>query len=120
MKDVTAPDYLSPEQIELFARLADKVVGLGFALPAILFLETTRPLNFVGSQVMLFFQPMLRSFFTLRDYDLLQQALERRETLGYLTELIEARDEAAHEREREQKAQRKAEKLARKAAKRKS
>ena len=46
--------------------------------------------------------------------------LERRETLGYLTELIEARDEAAHEREREQKAQRKAEKLARKAAKRKS
>jgi len=120
MREVIKPDYLSAEQVQLFERLADRVVGLGFALPAVLFLETVRPVNFVGSQVMLFFQPMLRSFFTLRDYDLLQQALERRETLGYLTDLIEARDEAAQEQERARKAQLKAEKLARKAAKRKS
>lgn len=120
MREVTAPDYLNPEQVELFARLADKVVSLGFALPAIIFLESMRPVNFIGSQVMLFFQPMLRSFFTLRDYDLLQQALERRETLGYLTDLIEAHDEAARDRERELKAKLKAEKQARRAEQRKS
>ena len=120
MNEIVAPDYLSPEQIELFDRLADKVVGLGFALPAVLFLETMRPMNFVGSQVMLFFQPMLRSWFTLREYDLIQQALERRETLGYMTDVIEAKDLEASRKERELKAQRKAEKRAKKDAKRKS
>lgn len=120
MNDVPAPEYLTPEQIELFCRLADKVVSMGFALPAVLFLETMRPLNFVGSQVMLFFQPMLRSWFTLREYDLIQQALERRETIGYLTDLVEARDLAAQQKAREQKALIKAQKREQKEAKRKS
>ena len=119
MKEVVAPDYLSPEQIELFDRLADKVVGLGFALPAVLFLESMRPVNFIGSQVMVFFAPMLRTWFTLREYDLIQQALERRETLGYITDVIEAKDLVRIQKEREWKAQRKAEKRAQKDAKRK-
>ncbi|NUO20120.1 hypothetical protein HUU59_11780 [bacterium] len=120
MKDTAAPDYLSPEQIELFKRLADKVVGLGFALPAILFLESMRPVNFIGSQVMLFFQPMLRTWFTLAEYDLIQQALERRETLGYFADLIEQQDLVAKQKEREWNAQRKAQKRAQKQEKRKS
>jgi hypothetical protein len=118
--NVTKPDHLSDEQIELFGRLAEKVVKLGFALPAILFLETMRPLNFVGSQVMLFFQPMLKTWFTVREYDLIQKALENRETLGYLTDLIEERDGAQKAIEQELKAKLKAEKRARKDAKRKS
>lgn len=120
MTNVTKPDHLSDEQIELFGRLAEKVVKLGFALPAILFLETMRPLNFVGSQVMLFFQPMLKTWFTVREYDLIQKALENRETLGYLTDLIEERDGAQKAIEQELKAKLKAEKRARKDAKRKS
>lgn len=120
MTNITKPDFLTDEQAELFGRLAEKVVKLGFALPAMLFLETMRPLNFVGSQVMLFFQPMLRSWFTLREYDLIQQALENRETLNYMTDLIEDRDAEQKTRERELKAKLKAEKRAKKAAKRKS
>lgn len=120
MSDVVAPEYLSEQQIELFKRLAEKVVGLGFALPAILFLESMRPLNFIGSQVMLFFQPMLRTWFTLSEYDLIQQALERRETLEYVADLIEEHDQAAKQREREWKAQLKARKRAQKDEKRKS
>lgn len=119
MKEIPAPDYLSPEQLELFAKLADKVVTLGFALPAVLFLESLRPVNFIGSQVMLFFAPMLRTWFTLREYDLLQQALERRETLGYLADLIEARDEVEQARQKEFRAKLKAEKRAARDAKRK-
>lgn len=119
MNSPVAPDYLNPEQLELFGRLADKVVGLGFALPAMLFLETMRPMNFIGSQVMIFFAPMVKAFFTAREYDLLQQALERRETIGYLTDLIEARDEAAREKLKEHSAKVKAEKRAARDAKRK-
>ena len=119
MREVIAPDYLSPEQLELFSKLADKVVGLGFALPTVLFLETMRPMNFIGSQVMVFFAPMVKAFFTAREYDLLQQALERRETLGYLTDLIEAKDEVARVKHKEFVAKVKAEKRAAKEAKRK-
>ncbi len=117
MKDSVRPDYLTDEQVELFGRLADRVVNLGFALPAVLFLETMRPVNFIGSQVMLFFHPMLRSFFTLREYDLLQQALERRESMGYFVDIIEERDLLRTQKEREWKAQLKAEKRAKKEAK---
>ncbi|MCB1060405.1 MAG: hypothetical protein KDB65_09250 [Calditrichaeota bacterium] len=120
MTNITKPDHLSDEQVELFGRLAEKVVKLGFALPAILFLETMRPMNFVGSQVMLFFQPMIRTWFTIREYDLFQKALENRETLGYLTDLIEDRDIAQKAIEKELKAKLKAEKRAKKEAKRKS
>lgn len=47
MKEVV--NTLPSQQVQLFERLADRVVGLGFALPAVLFLETMRPVNFVGS-----------------------------------------------------------------------
>ena len=107
----TPPDYLSEEQIRLFERLADRIVKLRFTVPAAVFLESVRPLNFVGSQAMLFFAPLVHALFAAREYDLLQQALERRETIGYLADLLEAREHifAAWER---------AEMQARKAAKR--
>jgi hypothetical protein len=105
------PDYLTPEQVQLFERLSARVVKLRLTVPAMLFLESVRPLNFVGSQVMVFFAPMVHALFTARDYDLLQTALERRETIGYLVDLLEAREQVEFERER-------AEKRVRKAAKR--
>ncbi|MBK6765113.1 MAG: hypothetical protein IPG71_02035 [bacterium] len=119
MNSPTPPDYLNAEQLELFEKLADKVVGLGFALPAVLSLETMRSMNFIGSQVMIFFAPMVKAFFTAREYDLLQQALERRETIGFLTDLIEAKDEAARAKQKAQSARLKAEKSAAREAKRK-
>lgn len=106
------PEFLSAEQVRLFERLADRVVKLRFTLPAMVFLESVRPLNFVGSQAMLFFAPMVHALFAGHEYDLLQQALERRETLGYLADLLEAKDEAETERE---KAEKKARKNARRA-----
>lgn len=118
MREVKPPDFLTPEQIGLFDQLADKVIERRLAMPAILFLESVRPLNFIGSQAMLFFQPMLRSLFTLRDYDLIQQALERRETIGYLADILEAKDEVIAEKERAMKQQVKEQKRAAKLQKR--
>ena len=96
----TPPEYLTPEQLELFERLSARVVKLRLSVPAMLFLESVRPLNFVGSQVMVFFAPMVHALFTARDYDLLQAALERRETIGFLVDLLEAKEQAETERER--------------------
>ena len=53
---------LSEEEVELVGRVARAVVGRGLAVPALTFLESVRPLNFVGSQVMIF-SSSLSSFF---------------------------------------------------------
>ena len=105
---------LTDRQRELLNRLADKVVQLRMATPAILFLESVRPLNYVGSQVMVFFAPLVRGFFGLPEWDELRLVLERRESIGYFLDLIEEREGKAMEEEARLKAERKA---ARKAAK---
>ena len=105
---------LTDRQRALLNRLADKVVQLRMATPAILFLESVRPLNYVGSQVMVFFAPLVRGFFGLPEWDELRLVLERRESIGYFLDLIEEREGKAMEEEARLKAERKA---ARKAAK---
>ncbi len=112
----TPPDYLAPEQIELFERLSDFLVRRRLTVPAILFLESVRPLNFIGSQAMVFFSPFVHALFDVRQYDLIQKALERRETLGWLTELLEGKEEIQIAAEKSRKAATKAARKARKAS----
>jgi hypothetical protein len=52
-------DELSPENIETLEQLAERVVKMQMAVPAIMFLESIRPLNYLGSQALLFFKPLL-------------------------------------------------------------
>ena len=75
-------------------------------VPAILFLESVKPLSFLGSQALLFFEPMVRAFFAVPDYDRVAALLERRESLEALLVRIEARDERARAEEREAKERR--------------
>jgi hypothetical protein len=119
MNGPTPPEYLTDEQIKLFDKLASFVVKKRLTTPAILFLESVRPLNFVGSQAMLFFAPMVHALFTARQYDLIQKALERRETLGYLTDLLEYREEAVAQSEKEARAKLKIERKVRREQKKK-
>jgi len=50
---------LTDEDRALLARLAAKVVVRRMAGPAILFLESMRPLNYIGSQALVFLRPFL-------------------------------------------------------------
>ena len=51
---------LSVDQRDLLIeRLAQKVSRWGLTAPAILFLEANKPFSFIGSQTLLFFQPLL-------------------------------------------------------------
>jgi len=52
-------DELTGEELETLDKLAERVVKMNMAVPAIMFLESVRPLNYLGSQVMLFFRPLL-------------------------------------------------------------
>ena len=82
---------LSPEDVALLERVAATVVERGMATPAILFLESVGPMNFLGSQALHFFTPILEVVFLQRDVERVAQLLERRDTLSRLAVLIERR-----------------------------
>lgn len=84
----------SVEDRALLKKISELVVERGMALPALLFLESIGPLNFVGSQVMHFLNPfadMLGS----TEWGRLASILERREGITLLKEMIEE-EEARH------------------------
>jgi hypothetical protein len=85
---------LSPEEVALLERVAKTVVERGMAMPAILFLESVGPMNFLGGQALHFFLPILEVVFSQRDVERVARLLERRDTLSRLTVLIERRAEA--------------------------
>ena len=86
---------LPEEEEAVLEKLARKTVEKGMTIPAIMLLESVKPLNFIGSQVMVFFEPMVQSVFNFKDYDTLRTALEKRETIEILILRIEEYDAVA-------------------------
>jgi hypothetical protein len=86
---VSEPETLAPEDQALFDKLAAWLVARRLETPAILFLETVRPLSFVGSQAMIFFEPFARALFAVKDYDRIARLMERRSNLELLVRTIE-------------------------------
>ncbi len=95
---------LPEEEQAVLEKVAKKVVEKSMTVPAIVFLESVKPLNFVGSQAMVFFEPIVQSLFNLKDYDTFRSALEKRQTLEILIQKIEAMDAVSQEREKRVKA----------------
>ena len=87
----------APEDQALLERLARRVVELRLETPAILTLETARPLSVLAGQAMLFFEPFAQMLFRFDEYRRLAALIERRDALEALTRLIE---EGADARER--------------------
>jgi hypothetical protein len=80
---------------ELLDRLARRVVELHMEVPAVLAIETGRPLSLLASQVLLFLEPIVQTIFSVTAYRRLALLIERREALEALAEAIERRAEAA-------------------------
>ncbi|OGC96324.1 MAG: hypothetical protein A2W25_08370 [candidate division Zixibacteria bacterium RBG_16_53_22] len=96
-------DVLTPEEQELMRKLAQKVVDWQMTVPAILFLESTKPLSYIGTQVMVFFEPFVSAIFDVKDYNLFRQMMENRDNVERLLQKIEELDAIQQEKEREQK-----------------
>ena len=76
-------------------------------VPAIFFLESVKPLSFVGSQAMHSFEPFVHAFFPVRDYERFALMMERRENLEALLVRIEHRDDEARAEEKARRHNRK-------------
>lgn len=81
---------LTAEEQQLLRKIAQRVVQMRLQTPAVFFLESMKPLNFVGSQAMSFLQPIVASIFPVDTYDRLRTTLEKRESIEALIQQIEA------------------------------
>jgi hypothetical protein len=77
----------------LIKRIAEKVVDLKLTPVAIVLLESSKPLSFVASQLLVFFQPIYASIFPARPYEELAMLLEDRANIELLIQEIEKVDE---------------------------
>ena len=84
-----AAEELTDDDRALLERLARRVVELRLETPALLTLETARPLSVIAGQAMLFFEPFAQALFRLPDYRRVAALVERREALEALSALIE-------------------------------
>ncbi len=103
-KDVVSPEDIPEERRkELVEKLAKGIVSRGLTAPAIFFLESVKPLNFLGSQAMIFFEPIVRSIFPFQAYTEFAVLLEDRKTLERLICEIERLEEERKAESREKK-----------------
>lgn len=92
-----AGESLTDDDRALLERLARRVVELKLETPALLTLETARPLSLLAGQAMLFFEPFAQALFRLPDYRRVAALVEQRDALEALAAMIER---AADERDR--------------------
>ncbi len=83
-------DIPESEQRALLEKVATWVVRRGLTTPAILFLETGKPLNFLGSQLLIGFSPFIQVVFKGDEYQKFALILEKDANVELLIELIEA------------------------------
>ena len=104
---------------EILDRLASWIVARRLTAPAILFLESHRPLSFVGSQAMIAASPIVHFFETFLQglagpgyehalYRRFAEMMESRDNLERFIIAIERRNQEQSARDREEKARRKA------------
>ena len=89
---VAAP---TAEQTEAIDRVARFVVRFGLTVPAVLWLESTRPLAFVGSQFMHVLSPSVTTILPVNEWDALAELLEERDGIELLIQRIEQLDREA-------------------------
>lgn len=88
-------ESLTAEEQTLLEKVAATVVARRMAGPAVLFLESAGPMNFLGSQALHFLAPILDLACDAREIEQAARLLERRDAIPRLIELIEARSAPA-------------------------
>ena len=100
------------EDQELINKVAGKIVRMRMTVPAIFFLESSKPLAFLGSQLLIFFEPFIQTLFNIRQYQrfaLLMEHHENWERLIRKMEDLEAEYTEKEKKEKEEKSKKKKE-----------
>ena len=84
-------ELLTAEEQALLEKVAAAVVTRRMAGPAVLFLDSAGPMNFLGSQALHFLTPILDLACDAPEIEQAARLLERRDAIPRLIELIEAK-----------------------------
>lgn len=87
----------------LINKIAQKVIDYRLSPVAIVFLESSKPLSFLGNQFMIFMQPFYRALFSYREYEEIAAMLEDRNNIEALICEIERLEEERNEEKRTKK-----------------
>lgn len=75
----------------MLERIAGAVTTRGMATPAVLFLESMGPMNFLGSQALHVLSPIIECVVSGTELSQAARLLERRDSISRLITLIEAK-----------------------------
>ena len=87
--DPPGPAIPDDQERDLLDRIAREIVRRRLTSAALMFLEASHPLNFIGSQFMLFFAPVVELVVPRERYRRLAGFLERRGSIEYVCQRIE-------------------------------
>ncbi|MEJ5307611.1 MAG: hypothetical protein WHT27_04875 [candidate division WOR-3 bacterium] len=86
---------VSPKEIplerkeEILKKIAESIVKRGLTAPAIMFLESIKPMNFISAQIMIFLEPIILTFFNISEYREASLIFEERDSVEKLIKYIE-------------------------------
>jgi len=80
------------DEHNILSKFAGRIVDKGMTVPALFFLESTKYVSFIGSQVMVFFGPVMTSFINSEKYYNFSELLEDRNNVEFLLNEIERID----------------------------
>jgi len=82
-------DVTPERKAELFGKVAQKIVDMRLTPIAVVTLESVKPLSFIGSQLMVFFQPIYSAVLPFKQYDEFAALLEERSNIEEFIQLLE-------------------------------
>ena len=80
---------LTKDDKAFLSKLARKIVELKLVTPSIFFLEMVKPLNFIGSQTMVFFGPIISAFVKTDGYYRAAELFESNVSVEFLISELE-------------------------------
>ena len=75
---------LTKDDKNFLSRLAKKIFEYQMITPSIFFLEMAKPLNFIGSQTMVFFGPIISAFVKTDGYYRAAELFEEQSSVEFL------------------------------------
>ncbi len=81
---------LSEEDLAFLEKIATIIVKRGLSTPAIMFLDMYKPLSFLGSQVLAFFEPFMKMVIPKKvQYDRIMNLMEKRSVIDAFIKIID-------------------------------
>jgi hypothetical protein len=81
------------QEEELLNQIAEEIHKRQLTAPAILFLDSMKPLSFLGGQFMAFCSPFVHMVVDTKVYDAFAEAIEDRDNVEYLISQLEMQND---------------------------